>query len=67
MTKKRLWLAAAGAAALVAAGYYTWAPREAPAGQPPLVALQPENFETIRAAFNSAAGQVRILLLLSPT
>jgi outer membrane lipopolysaccharide assembly protein LptE/RlpB len=38
-----------------------------PAGQPPLVSLTSTNFDQLRAAFNSASGEVRIVLLLSPT
>jgi hypothetical protein len=38
-----------------------------PAGQPPLVSLTSTNFDQLRAAFNAASGEVRIVLLLSPT
>ncbi len=38
-----------------------------PAGQPPLVSITSTNFEQLRAAFNAASGEVRIVLLLSPT
>jgi hypothetical protein len=38
-----------------------------PAGQPPLVWLTPSNFDQLRSAFNAASGEVRIVLLLSPT
>jgi hypothetical protein len=37
------------------------------AGQPPLVLLTPSNFDRLRTAFNAASGEVRIVLLLSPT
>ncbi|MDP9146286.1 MAG: hypothetical protein M3N22_01400 [Acidobacteriota bacterium] len=38
-----------------------------PAGQPALVSLNAENFDELRAAFNAASGDVRVVLLLSPT
>lgn len=38
-----------------------------PAGQPPLMALASGNFDQLRAAFNAASGDVRVVLLLSPT
>ena len=38
-----------------------------PTGQPPLTALTSNNFDQLRAAFNAASGDVRIVLLLSPT
>jgi uncharacterized membrane protein YgaE (UPF0421/DUF939 family) len=37
------------------------------AGAPPAVSLQTNNFEQLRIAFNSATGNVRVVLLLSPT
>lgn len=38
-----------------------------PAGQPSLSSLTSENFEQLRTAFNKASGDVRVVLLLSPT
>lgn len=38
-----------------------------PAGQPSLSILTPENFDQLRTAFNQASGDVRVVLLLSPT
>jgi hypothetical protein len=38
-----------------------------PTGQPPLTALTSNNFGQLRVAFNAASGDVRIVLLLSPT
>ena len=52
---------------LVAFGYYTYAPRRTPAGQPPLTTLYFENFSELQKQFNDADDRVRILLLLSPT
>jgi hypothetical protein len=41
--------------------------QKVPAGQPSLSALTPENFDQLRTAFNQASGDVRVVLLLSPT
>jgi hypothetical protein len=38
-----------------------------PAGQPPLASLTEANFDQFRIAFNAGSGEVRIVLLLSPT
>jgi hypothetical protein len=66
--KKRLnILAALVVVGLLALGYHFYGGEKVPAGQPPLVSLTPSNFDQLRAAFNSASGDVRIVLLLSPT
>jgi len=66
--KKSLQIAAAGAIALLLAiGWYLWGPAKTPAGQPPLVALTPENFDQFQTQFNEASDNVRVVLLLSPT
>jgi hypothetical protein len=41
--------------------------QKVPVGQPSLSSLTSENFDQLRAAFNKAAGDVRVVLLLSPT
>jgi hypothetical protein len=41
--------------------------QKVPAGQPSLSTLTPENFDKLRTAFNAASGDVRVVLLLSPT
>ena len=41
--------------------------QKVPAGQPPLSSLKSENFDQLRVAFNAASGDVRVVLLLSPT
>jgi hypothetical protein len=38
-----------------------------PAGQSSLSSLTSENFDELRTAFNTATGDVRVVLLLSPT
>lgn len=52
---------------LLPLGWYFYGGSTVPAGQPPLAALTSANFEQLRKAFNAAAGNVRIVLLLSPT
>ena len=39
----------------------------APVGQPPLGHLDAGSLDTLRADFNRAAGEARIIVLLSPT
>ena len=70
MRLQRALLVASAAAILVvggAAAWLRWAPRDVPAGQPPLAALGADSLPGFRAAFNGSRGEVRILALLSPT
>ena len=66
MNRKRVF---AIAAALLLCGvlFYLYGGHETPSGQPPLAELQAGNFAAIENAFNAAADDVRVLLLLSPT
>jgi hypothetical protein len=52
---------------LSALGWHFYGGKEVPAGQPALVSLTLGNFDHLRAAFNAASGDVRIVLVLSPT
>ena len=52
---------------LLALGRHFYIGETVPQGQPPLVSLASTNFDQLRAAFNAASGEVRIVLLLSPT
>jgi len=54
-------------ACLLALCWHFYGGTRVPAGQPPLVTLTSTNFEQLRAAFNEATGEVRVVLLLSPT
>lgn len=54
-------------AGLLALGWHFYGGEEVPAGQPAMVSLTSANFDHLRAAFNRASGDVRIVLLLSPT
>jgi hypothetical protein len=52
---------------LLALAWMTFAPRRVPEGQPPLARLGSGSLPAFRDAFNSGAGEVRVLVLLSPT
>jgi len=65
--KKRLTILAVVFVGLLALAWHFYGGERVPAGQPPLVSLKSTNFDQIRAAFNRASGEVRIVLLLSPT
>lgn len=67
MNKLLSIIAALVTVGLLALGYHFYGGTTVPAGQPPLVSLTSANFDQLRAAFNSASGDVRIVLLLSPT
>jgi len=67
--KRALLVTCAMAVLLVAgaAAWLRWAPRQVPAGQPSLVTLDTDWLPGFRAAFNGSRGEVRVLVLLSPT
>jgi hypothetical protein len=65
--RKRLILGMALAALLLYAGFYLWGPSKTPVGQPPLSILSASTFSEFQTAFDSAADEPRLLLLLSPT
>lgn len=52
---------------LVAGLLYFYAGHQAPAGQPPLATVTAQSLPGMEAAFNQAKGDVRLLVLLSPT
>jgi hypothetical protein len=54
-------------ALVVVAASYKFSTRQTPSGQPPLVYLNSQNLEELRAAFNAAADQTRVLAMVSPT
>ncbi|HZI94912.1 MAG TPA: hypothetical protein VFE84_11755 [Patescibacteria group bacterium] len=54
-------------AAMLLVAWHRSAPRATPAGQPPLATLGPGDLAPVREIFNASAGDVRILLMLSPT
>ena len=55
------------AVALLTLGQHFYGGERVPAGQPPLLSLTSANFDQLRSSFNEATGDVRIVLLLSPT
>jgi hypothetical protein len=54
-----------GAVALLTAVYFRG--HTTPPGQPPLTALNQNNFSEFRASFDAADTKPRLVLLLSPT
>jgi hypothetical protein len=52
---------------LLGLGWYLYRGQRVPSGQPALVSLSAANFDILRSSFNAASGDVRIVLLLSPT
>jgi hypothetical protein len=52
---------------LLALGWHFYSGTTVPAGKPALASLTTSNFDGLRTAFNAASGEVRIVLLLSPT
>ena len=67
MTKRVSILAVLVLVGLLALGRHFYGGAKVPAGQPPLASLTSANFDQFRTAFNAATGEVRIVLLLSPT
>lgn len=65
--KKRAFIVAVAAIALLLAGAYFWGPSSVPFGQEPLTVLSPENVSEFTAAFDVSAEVPRMVLLLSPT
>jgi hypothetical protein len=54
-------------ALLLGAGIYFYGGHTAPPSQPALVDLTPQTLSKIESAFEDAKGDVRVLVLLSPT
>ena len=65
--KGLLWFGLPVAVLVGAVAWEQAAPREVPAGQPPLTTLNPESLPGLRADFNRDSDRSRIILLLSPT
>jgi hypothetical protein len=65
---RRGWLVVTVVAVVAATlGRQQFGTHTTPLGQPTLVHLAPESVESLRADFNKAAGDVRVIVLLSPT
>jgi hypothetical protein len=65
--KARFILGVILAATLVGGVVYFYGGSQVPPGQPPLQSLTAENISAVKEAFNAASGEVRVLVLLSPT
>jgi hypothetical protein len=52
---------------LLGGGLYFYGGHKTPTGQAPLAYLTPQSFPGLKTAFNDAKGDVRLLVLLSPT
>lgn len=64
---RRGWIAIALVAVVLAALAHQFGTHNVPAGQPPLANLDAGSLDLLRADFNRAAGEARIIVLLSPT
>lgn len=69
MKSKRRTLAVFAVVVALVLGFawFVLGPGEAPAGQPPLVTLDLNALEALRAEFNRDSKQARVIVLLSPT
>ncbi len=65
--RKKLLVFAVAVAALLGAGWYQFGGHRTPKGQPPLADLNAASLDQLRADFNAAADETRMILLLSPT
>jgi len=63
--KFALWLV--GIVAVLVIVWYFWLANGTPPGQPPLTSLTRNNLDQFKHNFNSAGGEARLVLLLSPT
>ena len=64
---RRGWIAIALVAVVLVALARQFGTHNAPAGQPALANLDAASLDMLRADFNRAAGEARIIVLLSPT
>jgi len=64
-TKFAIWLV--GVIAVILIVWYLWLSKGTPPGQPPLTSLTQNNLDQFKHDFNSADGEFRLVLLLSPT
>jgi len=65
--KRKYIVATALVAVLLAAVLYLYGGGQTPSGQPPLRSITTQNVADIKNQFNAARGDVRVVLLLSPT
>lgn len=70
MSRRRLLLVFLIVLAAIGCGAFAWvrfATHDTPAGQPPLARLDAASVAMLKADFNRAVGEARIIVLLSPT
>ena len=67
MTRRRIVIGTWLTVLLVALAWWRFGAHDVPSGQPPLATLDATTVSALREDFNAAAGQVRIIVLLSPT
>ena len=66
MKRKTLVIAIVIVLLLGVLGYF-YGGHSAPAGQPPLAALNASNLEGLKAEFNASEARPRLIVMLSPT
>ena len=70
MNRRKLRVALFVVIAAIGAGAFAWlrfATHDTPPGQAPLATLDAGSLATLKADFNRAAGETRMIVLLSPT
>ena len=70
MNRRKLLIALLVVLAAIGAGTFAWvrfATHYTPAGQPPLARIDSASLATLKADFNRAPGETRMIVLLSPT
>ena len=65
--RRSLAVLAVVVALVLGIAWFLLGPGEAPAGQPPLVTLDLNSLEALRAELNRDSKQARVIVLLSPT
>ena len=65
--KRKHIVATALVAVLLAAVLYLYGGGQTPSGQPPLSSVTAQNVADIKNQFNAVKGEVRVVILLSPT
>lgn len=65
--RQKVALVSIVAVLLIAAAWYQFGGHRTAPGQPPLAELHASSIDRLRADFNAATDQPRMILLLSPT
>jgi hypothetical protein len=67
MNRRKVLLLVLLLAIVGALAFVQFATHDAPGGQPPLAFLDSTSVAALKADFNRAAGETRLIVLLSPT